>query len=157
MSMEPNSLGGILKRAYPTLDIKGDFADRIRLQKFIYLLREWGRIDLLYDFNLYLYGPYSPALANDAFHIENYDKLKEYTFNEKEIEDKFVQFLGEIENFKTPEELEIVTSAKYLHNASPRKKLDEIINEIKKKRNGALKEETIRKTLNQTRSIGHEF
>ncbi|HME54131.1 MAG TPA: hypothetical protein VKM55_18040, partial [Candidatus Lokiarchaeia archaeon] len=47
------------RNAVSTLD------ERIILQKTIFLLKQLG-YDLKYNFNWYLKGPYSPALASDG-------------------------------------------------------------------------------------------
>ncbi|MBF0551701.1 MAG: hypothetical protein HQK60_14355, partial [Deltaproteobacteria bacterium] len=50
------------------LDIS-TFNNRKALQKTIYILSEMG-INFGYPYNWYLHGPYSPALADDAYEIE---------------------------------------------------------------------------------------
>lgn len=46
------------------------FQTRILLQKTIFILQEIG-LNLGYDYNWYLRGPYSPQLTADAFEIQN--------------------------------------------------------------------------------------
>lgn len=52
----------ILKEADPNLhlDVKNNFDDRLRLQKYVYLIQRLG-LSLGYRFNEYLRGPYSPV------------------------------------------------------------------------------------------------
>jgi len=45
-----------------------EFEKRLPLQKYVFLARRLG-LDLGYRFTLYLYGPYSPALANDYYEL----------------------------------------------------------------------------------------
>lgn len=63
-------LAGFLK--YVGLDrkkvVSGDIHNRIKAQKLVYFGKELG-LPLDYDFNLYLYGPYSSALADDYFRM----------------------------------------------------------------------------------------
>jgi len=46
------------------------FDNRLKLQKFVYLAKRYG-IDLDYNYNLYIHGPYSPELADDYYHMED--------------------------------------------------------------------------------------
>ena len=47
-----------------------DFSRRLRIQKSIYLLKQLGYGPVSkYDFNLYVKGPYSPALAREYYRI----------------------------------------------------------------------------------------
>lgn len=59
-------LAGVLRRI-GQFSVDG-FRDRLKLQKTVYLLQAFG-IYLGYGFNWYLYGPYSPALARDAYEV----------------------------------------------------------------------------------------
>lgn len=45
-----------------------DFDDRFRMQKFVYFARECG-LSIPYEYNIYRYGPYSPALAKDYYEL----------------------------------------------------------------------------------------
>ncbi len=62
-----NKLAWIIKRLNLPHDLES-FENRLILQKAIYLLQFIG-MDLNYDFSWYLYGPYSPELAAEAFAI----------------------------------------------------------------------------------------
>ena len=44
--------------------------ERKLLQKRIYFVQEFG-VDLGYSFTYYIYGPYSPELTSDAFHLRS--------------------------------------------------------------------------------------
>ncbi len=44
------------------------FNNRLKLQKFVFLAKQYG-IDLGYNFNLYIRGPYSPLLAEDYYRL----------------------------------------------------------------------------------------
>ena len=60
------------------------FEDRVRLQKFVYLAKHFG-IDLKYNFNLYIRGPYSSELADDYYKIE-----RDYEGELSEVLDEFI-------------------------------------------------------------------
>lgn len=74
------------------------FQDRLRLQKTIYLLQAFG-IYLGYNFNWYIYGPYSPALTRDGFDVlPQIDRFSAVRFADAEAEERFgvfMNFLGE--------------------------------------------------------------
>ena len=44
------------------------FNNRLKLQKYVFLLRRYG-IDLGYSYNYYIRGPYSPELADDYYNL----------------------------------------------------------------------------------------
>jgi uncharacterized protein YwgA len=50
-----------------------DFISRLRMQKYVYLSSFLG-FDLGYEYNLYLRGPYSPALAEDYYRLKEGSK-----------------------------------------------------------------------------------
>ncbi|MBI5253635.1 MAG: hypothetical protein HY930_04465 [Euryarchaeota archaeon] len=51
------------------INFKADlFNHRLKLQKYIYLARKYG-LDLGYNYNLYIRGPYSPGLADDYYKL----------------------------------------------------------------------------------------
>ena len=112
-------LGHILRR-FPEFEFSMDeFDDRLRLQKFIYLLQAHG-IYLGYDYSWYLRGPYCTALATAGFMLKDfYDMLPEKRdkyegFTNSVVQDrfeKFVKFIGKREadtNF-----LEVAASLHY--------------------------------------------
>ena len=59
----------IKEMGLPT-DVSGSFANRLKLQKALYLIQLTG-VDLGYRFSWYLRGPYSTALAKDLFELES--------------------------------------------------------------------------------------
>lgn len=48
------------------LRLTESFEDRLKLQKYVYLADRFG-LKSGYDFNMYVYGPYSPKLAEDYY------------------------------------------------------------------------------------------
>jgi hypothetical protein len=66
------------------------FDERLILQKAVCLAQAAG-VDLGYDFNWYLRGPYSPALTRDAFAVSNQlgqenDESQNWNLDEKSSE-----------------------------------------------------------------------
>lgn len=62
-------LKAFVKRVEEGLDWEfrlADFDDRVRLQKLVFLARPFGW-DHRYRYDIYHYGPYSPALARDYY------------------------------------------------------------------------------------------
>ena len=77
-------LGMDYRNAVSTLD------ERVILQKTIFLLKQLG-YDLKYNFNWYLKGPYSPALASDGYTLR--DSLASPV-----LEDKIESWMQKVEN-----------------------------------------------------------
>jgi len=90
-SMDPTALAGLVKRLYPEFDLNS-FENRLKLQKFVFLLRSAG-LDLGYNYSLYLRGPYSPEVARDAFSIQNWQSIRPVRFGTSEYETKFDELL----------------------------------------------------------------
>lgn len=65
-------LAGFLKHVgfNRTKIVRGGIDNRIKAQKLVYFGKELG-LPLDYDFNLYLYGPYSSALADAYFRMSD--------------------------------------------------------------------------------------
>lgn len=65
---------------------------RIRMQKYVFLAKEFG-LDVEYDYNMYLHGPYSPALA-EAY----YEGLDDVTVSEDALDgldtDRFLEVVA---------------------------------------------------------------
>ena len=64
-----NLLNAISKALGRKLDKKG-FSDRFMMQKGCYILNSWG-YGPMYNFSLYIRGPYSSELADDYYAISN--------------------------------------------------------------------------------------
>ncbi|BCU68703.1 hypothetical protein HS7_21400 [Sulfolobales archaeon HS-7] len=99
----------VLKYAKPDLrlDIKNSFDDRLRLQKYVFIMEKLG-LNLGYDFNEYLRGPYSPGLAMDYY--GNADTVKELKISREltNEERKVAEKMKEIVEL-TPTELEALS------------------------------------------------
>ena len=71
MERQPFVLGFILRK-FPGFNFSmEDFNDRLRLQKFIYLLQTHN-VYLGYDFSWYIRGPYCTTLATAGFALEDF-------------------------------------------------------------------------------------
>jgi len=68
-----------------------DFNSRLRLQKYVFIAKFFG-LDLGYNFNLYIHGPYSPELANDYYRIgDNLEKYEEHSLDFEK--DAFIELI----------------------------------------------------------------
>lgn len=114
---EAHYVGGIVKRisnfSNETLE------DRKQFQKTIYLLQAAG-IDLGYDFNWYVHGPYSPDLAKVGYKLaEMYEDVTPTKFSDPEYETRFEEFLEFIEPIKNDvQRLEAAASLHWLHEVN---------------------------------------
>lgn len=131
--MNSLGLGGVLKRIYSQFNM-GTFDDRIKLQKIVYLLQA-KNINLGYNFEWYLYGPYSVGLTKDGFQIEDLQKSVEVEFSDKITEQNFNEFI----NFIRPHQedviwLEIASSIHLLKKMYPSQSKNQIIEDILNKR-----------------------
>lgn len=102
------------------------FSGRLALQKHVYLMQLFG-IDLGYRFSWYLHGPYSPALAERGFEVEErketINQLLENVTLEEWVQDRLRKY-QELVNAKpdgTPMDLwlEVLASLHYLKHIMP--------------------------------------
>ena len=125
-------LGGILKRI-------GNFDNRslgtrIIFQKTVYFLQVFG-INLDYNFDYYIYGPYSKKLALDGYVLEKkFNEIKPIEFNEKATENRFVTFQKFIQEHTVDSKwLEAAASMHFLKKINTTISKKELINTIKNK------------------------
>lgn len=95
MERQPFVLGFILRK-FPDFNFTmNKFDDRLRLQKFIYLLQAHD-IYLGYDYSWYLRGPYCTTLAAAGFVLDDmYDdipSLKSTRFVSSTVQKRFAKF-----------------------------------------------------------------
>ena len=89
------------------------FSDRFISQKTQYFAQLFG-VSPSYQFNLYLRGPYSPALTQDLFAICGIDSdYQKKRFVSDELEDRFEQ-LKDFLKGKEPRQLEIIATLHWL-------------------------------------------
>lgn len=96
--MDSNILGGLIKRIYPDFNLNS-FENRLKLQKIIFLMRSHD-LDLGYNYNLYMRGPYSVSLTRDAFLIEDWNIIEETIFTDQDTEERFTTFINKITPYK---------------------------------------------------------
>ncbi|HLC32576.1 MAG TPA: hypothetical protein VJJ82_02005 [Candidatus Nanoarchaeia archaeon] len=99
--MNVEAVAGLIKRAYPDFSMS-TFENRLKIQKFFFLMRHW--VDIGYRYGLYIRGPYSPDLARDAFQVQNWESANLAELDKPELEKNFKEFL----NFYEPHKTDIV-------------------------------------------------
>lgn len=62
------------------------FDARLKLQKYVYLARKFG-LNLDYNYNLYIHGPYSPELAKEYYALGNIKGIK------VDLDERFVDLI----------------------------------------------------------------
>jgi uncharacterized protein YwgA len=95
-----------------------EFDDRLRLQKFIYLLQTFD-IYLGYDFSWYIRGPYCSTLSTCGFALrEIYDKIptKKIRFEDPAAQKKFMRFQDFIKGHES--DVRFLEIAASLHSIS---------------------------------------
>lgn len=122
MENKVDALGGLLKRIgnFDPNDFKSNFNDRLILQKTIYLMEHFG-LNIGYYFSWYLRGPYSPALARDAYEIaKTYSEIPLAKFANPAKEERFCKFLSFIKPFShNHADLERIASTHFLCKKYP--------------------------------------
>ncbi|MBL7170164.1 MAG: hypothetical protein ISS48_04035 [Candidatus Aenigmarchaeota archaeon] len=113
------------------------FENRLKLQKFVYLLqflRDF-KLNIGYDFEFYLYGPYSTELTSDGFQIKDFNKTPSVKFVNEDSEKKFTKFLKFFDKHKNePNWLEYASSIHYLKQLNPKETKGKIVDKVSKKR-----------------------
>ena len=123
---EARYIGGVIKRVsnfnMETLNGRKIF------QKTTYLIQAFG-IELGYEFNWYLYGVYSPDLADVGYKLQDiYDDVSESKFTNEENEKRFQEFLEFITPMKEDvHRLMINSSLHYLQEQNPDLHRDQLI------------------------------
>jgi len=79
------------------------FYNRLRLQKYVFIAKYFGVVDFGYPYNMYLHGPYSPALADDYYELANAGKDWKMYVDDKYLEEiekkkEFEEFVKFVEN-----------------------------------------------------------
>jgi uncharacterized protein YwgA len=148
--MKPEVLAGLLKRSYEKIDLE-KFEDRLKIQKYIYILQNRG-IPLGFYFNFYLYGPYSTDLTRTSYQIQNYEKMKRVKFKDASYEEKFKDILNVINTHSNDTKwLECASSILFLKEMGYEKKT--IFERIKKKIT-TFEDEYVDQVWNELNEIG---
>jgi len=93
---------------------KSELDTRIKIQKFVYFAQACFGLNFDYRHTLYIYGPYSPTLANDYFRIRD---IKDVPPGKQGIWEREKEFLDFAENHNDVDWLEISSTLVYLHKA----------------------------------------
>lgn len=105
------SVADVLKSLDGREVLVDEFDDRLKNQKIIYLLQEYG-LDLGYTYNWYLYGPYCKEVTKDAYgHSVEPKAILLSDLDKKKIK-KFKQIFEP--NLNDPKWLEVAASLMYL-------------------------------------------
>jgi uncharacterized protein YwgA len=116
--VDSQELGMLLKNLYTSFDMTS-FSNRLKLQKIVYLMQIYG-LPLGFDFNFYLYGPYSTDLCRAGFIIQDYKDLPMGKFTDSNNQEKFLRFkeiLDKNERKNNPRWLEMASSILFLQKA----------------------------------------
>jgi hypothetical protein len=70
----------------------GTFKGRLRIQKTVYLLKEFG-VDLGFNYNWYIHGPYCPSLTGQLFNQQ------QSTQSGRPLKPEELQAVNELRNF----------------------------------------------------------
>lgn len=99
------------------------FAARLRSQKTVFLLREFGA-GLDYTYNWYAHGPYSPSLTRELFNPPKAQEGRPRVLQPAEMQmvNSLRNFLGE--DLYSLEELELLSSLVFLIRFGPGGGLD---------------------------------
>lgn len=89
---------------------------RIKIQKFVYFAQECFGLKFRYRHTLYIYGPYSPELANDYYRISDIDNIPGGGLDDWDGRDKFLDFARA---HNDSEWLEIAGTLLYIHRDTP--------------------------------------
>jgi len=139
--MNPNVVAGLINRNYKNFDMFS-FDNRLKLQKFVYIMEYMFGLNLGYEFNWYHYGPYCVQLAKDGFGV-SFEQTPELKFEDVTSEVQFENFLTFIKN-KDSNWMEIIASVHFLNKLGYSK--EDVIKRIKEKREQLKNEE---KTISQ--------
>ncbi len=91
------------------------FDDRIRNQKIQYLAQVF-KVSPIYDFSLYVRGPYSPDLTHDLYEVEKIkESIQTENFSLETLEDRFSNLKSFIKN-KSTRELELIATLHWFMN-----------------------------------------
>lgn len=123
---EADYIGGLVKRV-SNFSME-DLPDRKIFQKTVYLMQAFG-INLGYKFNWYLYGVYSPELADVGYAIaERYEDISQRRFTDEDDEERFQMFLEFIRPIKNDvKRLTIASSLHFLHERNQKLHKDQLI------------------------------
>ena len=142
---------GLIMRHFDVDFSMSTFDERLRLQKFIYLLQTFG-IYLGYDFSWHIRGPYCSTLATNGFALrEIYNKIpsNKVRFENPSVQKKFKKFQDFIKNRMADEQfLEIAASLHNLNATKISKDVD-LVQTLMNRKPGRFREEQCREILEE--------
>jgi len=105
-------------RALGLADDLNSFTSRKRIQKLIYMLKQF-RADLKFGYAWYVHGPYSPELTRTLFNPSNVDlaSKRDLTKTELQIVNRMRNFLAE--SLYSVDSLELIVSLIYVIKHGP--------------------------------------
>jgi hypothetical protein len=101
------------------------FSERKRIQKMVYLLRQFGAEDLKFRYNWYIHGPYSPDLTKVLFNPSDESEVSStHDLSKKDLQiiNNARNFLGE--DFFSVDSLELLVSLVFLIRNGPKGGID---------------------------------
>jgi hypothetical protein len=146
------ALGGLLHRigSFNPTSYESDFNARLRLQKTVYLMQEFG-LNIGYWFSWYLRGPYSPNLTRDTYKLAKiYSRIQPVKFANPIKENRFCEFLAFIRPIsRDHNRLERIAVVHFLSSMYPYLSLNELYTKVNNKIPSVTFEEfqEIRRTL----------
>lgn len=145
-----NILKGLIKQLGIEFNVE-NFWDRFKLQKIIYLIQLHPKIKktLNYEYNLYIYGPYSKELADDYYHLDRV--TPEYLEN---IPNDIVTLVNELKKFNH-RKLELYATTVDIILNNPNNTADDTIFHIKLLKPKYNKKEIIKAIQWANKKINH--
>jgi len=145
-----------LLRLFEDIEIRlSTLGDRKRTQKIAYLMKQAG-LPIKYDFNWYVYGPYSPELTKDAFELQAYDEVPQLPALgecDKEKLRQLRQFLKD--KIEDSDYLELLASLLFLeHDAYPASRGSGVIERLKSRKPRRFSDEDIRQAYRKLQESG---
>lgn len=132
--MDVNILKGLIGTTYSNFDM-GTFENRLKLQKFFYILQEMHGLDLGYKFRWYSFGPYCTELSKEGFIVNDFKNPIQIEFEKSEDKTKFNSFFEFIKDKKEDVFLlEVISSIHLLNKLYPKKTKENIVREVMEKR-----------------------
>lgn len=132
--MDTTILKGLIGTTYDKFDMLS-FDNRLKLQKFFYIMQHMFDLNLGYEFKWYTFGPYCTELTKDGFLTENFENPSTISFSDENQEEAFRNFVTFIRKFKDDAfELEVISSIHLLKKIYPDKNKQQIVKEVMDKR-----------------------
>jgi len=136
----------------PTMDT---IQDRKRMQKLVYLFPKFG-VDMKFDYNWHIYGPYSPPLAKSLYEIVEGESVVPDLPTERELSKirKMAHFLGD--DISSSDKLELLVSIAFLSDnigGLKTKNAEQEIIAVLKQTKPYFNDEEIRQALEKVRRL----